>query len=595
MGAVASAPRDPPPGLIGDGPLGDGPLRDGPPRRASPFALARPTATRVARVGLAVVLALAALTTFRGLDYSEHWDEHIVFQTAKRQVQTGVFLPGRYNYPSFVFYAPFVVLAPELGRVLTAGPSQKELERALVPVIESHAFKLRLRGALAALGLTTIVSAYLLGTALRRRELEGLVAAAFVGGSWELLYHARWVAPDVPQLAFATASMAALAWAVRRDDEGHDPGALRVVGAALAGLATSTKFPAGMLLAPLVATPFLSRRAGSRLTQFRAAGGLALVFALAYLFVTPATVLAPFEFFGQLTANARVYAVEGHGQYTITPGWPHLVRTLEYVALVVPARAPAASALVSLAFVVGAASLVRASPTRAAWLLFVPLFDVWWVSGLRVMIVRNVLFMAPFMFVVAAWGVGALADAIAALGASRPRLAHTALGALTAAVLLLFATNTRWAASAADSIRAAPHVDPPRALAHWLARRPAERFVVSPRVARELRAIDAGGALPPNVDAEPRWVRTSSGASPALDRAQRAIWMQHEPPNFMWRVPVNRRGAYELLPSGPYEANMDWYASWYSQDRVVITSITTATTAGITWPRGRTSTTAAGR
>jgi hypothetical protein len=40
---------------------------------------------------------------------------------------------------------------------------------------------------------------------------------------------------------------------------------------------------------------------------------------------------------------------------------------------------------------------------------------------------------------------------------------------------------------------------------------------------------------------------------------------------------------------------MDWYASWYSQDRVVITSITTATTAGITWPRGRTSTTAAGR
>jgi hypothetical protein len=564
---------------------------------------ARPTL--VARVGLVVVLALATSSTFRGLGYSEHWDEHVVFQTAKRQLQTGVFLPGRYNYPSFLFLTPFLALAPELAEIVPTLPSQQQLEQALVPVIDSPEFRQRLRGLLAALGLTTIVSAYLLGAALRGRELEGLVAAALVGGSWELLYHLRWVAPDFPQIAFAMASMAALAWSVRRADEGRDPGALRIVGAVLAGFATSAKFPAGMLLVPLMATPFLSRRGAAvaapagrsaeAWSRARTALGLAVVFGLAYLFVTPATVLAPFDFFGQLSANARVYSRDGHGQYTIAPGWPHLARTLEYLALVMPARHAVAAGVVSGAFVVGAAALLRASPSRAAWLLFVPLFDVWWVSSLRVMIVRNVLFMAPFMLVVAAYGVGTLADATTRLGPTRPRLARASLGALVATVLVIFATNARWASIAAESIRAAPLVEPPRSLARWLARHPSERFVVSPRVARELRALDANGALPPNVDAEPLWVRTSTRAWPRLDRAQRAIWMQHEPPNFMWRVPVNRRGTYELLPSGPYEANMDWYASWYSQDRVFITSITTATTAGITWPRSRTSTAAAGR
>ena len=62
------------------------------------------------------IFVFALITGLRGIDYGGHPDEHVIFAGVKQMLNSGVFLPRWYGYPSFSFY---VALLPSLKYTTT--------------------------------------------------------------------------------------------------------------------------------------------------------------------------------------------------------------------------------------------------------------------------------------------------------------------------------------------------------------------------------------------------------------------------------------------------------------------------------------------
>jgi hypothetical protein len=130
-----------------------------------------------------------------------------------------------------------------------------------------------------------------------------------------------------------------------------------------------------------------------------------------YLITTPGTLLQPMLFLSALRFMSSHYA-SGHGAYTTSTGAPHLWRMLEYFLLVVPSPyLPVAIGCTALA-AAGALRAVRQTPLWAALVFSFPLLYVLYFSLQRVMIVRNLIAVAPFIAVAAALGAGAVCHAL---------------------------------------------------------------------------------------------------------------------------------------------------------------------------------------
>src|SRR5690606_25470571 len=135
----------------------------------------------------------------------------------------------------------------------------------------------------------------------------------------------RWIAPDALNAQFTALCLLALVAAARSPR----PRPWFFAAACAAGLATGTKYTAGLLLvsvlAGLVAAAVAARRAppsptgagpaGPRLTR---AIPIALgIFALTFLLTTPGALLQPFTFFRDVRFEALHYGERGHYGFTI--------------------------------------------------------------------------------------------------------------------------------------------------------------------------------------------------------------------------------------------------------------------------------------
>jgi 4-amino-4-deoxy-L-arabinose transferase-like glycosyltransferase len=56
------------------------------------------------------IFVFALITGLRGIDYGGHPDEHVIFAGVKQMLNSGVFLPRWYGYPSFSFYVALLPL-----------------------------------------------------------------------------------------------------------------------------------------------------------------------------------------------------------------------------------------------------------------------------------------------------------------------------------------------------------------------------------------------------------------------------------------------------------------------------------------------------
>jgi hypothetical protein len=479
----------------------------------------------------------------RGIDFGFHWDEDNMAQRVRHAADTGVLLPGRYNYPSVSFWLSFAGLLPEAvasGRSAGRTPTSADLSAAT----DTPAYRLRVRTIFLLVTGAGVVATALLAATLGAGAVEAGLASAIVATSWEVGYHARWIAPDGVMMAGATlATACAIALAVPRESEprGRDTHPRRRAGVCAAlftGLAIGTKYTAWPLLVVMTAAAWLAPRAEPG-TRPRRVAGVLLLAGLAYLLTTPGTLLQPGPFLRDLALEMRHYAT-GHSRHTVDAGADHLWRMVVYIATVQLSPYRVASVLWSLLAAVGTVALWRANRRGAALLLAFPLMYLTWFATERVMIVRNLLVVAPVVAVLAARGAGVLWR-----GAALP-LRGALATAVTAAVLVSAVFDVR----AGGSIRDADQRPLVPALAAW-ERAHGDRSVR--RVGRLAQAPDGSG----------------TPAAATASRTLVAFYASDQGSADVPEIMANRPGTI-VAAIGPADANFDYYPDWVGREHILV-------------------------
>lgn len=503
----------------------------------------------VCPVLLVVLIATAIYNEVRAVDFGFHWDEDRHLGQVADSYREGWIIPKHYEYPSMTYWlarsVAMVCGAPQVDEsenaAWTNAPNSAGSRNGLADPYRS--FRLSVRKLVIAISLLSAVWVYLMVAAWRSSRGEALLAAALLALSWEVNYHSRWIAPDTIMMQFGALTMMSVFYAYR---SGKLFGKWLTVAAAAAGLAASTKYTGGILiLSPLLAAApglLMRERRNAALRQFAV---LVAAFGIAYLVVTPGTIVHARAFLRDISAQSRIY-YSAWGGYTVGPGGQSLALSLSYILLVLPSKYPFVAAALSLFGMVGLVTIIRQDRWKAAVLLVPPIAYLGFMCTASVLIVRNLMVLAPFMAVLIARGCAAVA------GWNRLLRTPTFI-----AVTALLAANLFWQFHSAGTIVQRKRVDIPKELLAYVRSHQSEQFVLSQRMASMV--APAWNKMPGNVVS----CQTQHGT---------AVFMASEIfPWQLWRV--NRLNCYSLLPSGPHEVNWDYYASWGGDDRAIMLPI----------------------
>jgi len=194
---------------------------------------------------------------------------------------------------------------------------------------------------------------------------------------------------------------------------------------------------------------------------------------------------------------------------------------------------------------VGAVDLWRRERKVAIVLAVFPVFYALYFSTQAMLIVRNLLVLAPFVALLSARGLACLARWL-----PRPELR---IG-LAVSVSAIFAANMLWLVYAAATIRDRGTPRFVHEANDYMARRPETTFFVSPKLRDHLDALGTGGL--PNATGD-----AAAAADVALFYASEGM----QP----WRA--NRRLVDRWF--GPCEVNFHRYPTWKGDDRILVMSM----------------------
>lgn len=494
-----------------------------------------------------LLVALFVITGLRGIDFGFHWDERdSQWAQTRAMLANGVFLPPEYNYPGV---GKMLVAVPALDdglRALARGESLRQVFSTMVSAMDAPDYLLQARSVFLMVCALGIIWVYLAVWVLTRRWWQATLAAAILGLSWEVAYHARWAVNDCILAQFAALCLLLLALH-------HRSGRSRWLWAAAiaAGLAAGSKYPGVLLLVPVMLYAALRTPA----TWWRRAASVLAVGALSmasYLASTPGTVLAPLSFVQGLAVISAQYTT-GHYGHSVPAGFPHLWVLVRYLSLNLFSPYMPIAVVFFAAALAGAALYIREDRKLAALLIGFPLlFATLFCWKYRVLFARNYLLLAPFLAVLSARG---LAEGLLRLRWPAARCA------LVVAIGCALAANAGWLIVAGESIRHRDYGATALKAVSYVRDHPRTRFRVSPKVTA--LAAERGLALPANA---------------AQAEADEVVFFVREegPPEARWAVndPWLTRVVF-----GPREVNINYYV-WAGYDRIVVMTLEKARAAG---------------
>lgn len=513
-----------------------------------------------------VMVTLFVVTGWRGIDFGYHWDEtDWQLKPVREMVASGILLPRAAIYPTFGKWLTFLPAIPAGVKALfkkdadnkdAANKDAKKdldpraVQAAMTAAIDDAGYLLKVRRLYVFVSALAIVWIYAAVLALRRPAWEALVAAAGVGLSWEYAYHARWVATDCLAVQFAALMLFMLAMFHRTGRRGW-----LYAAAVAAGFGTGSKYPAVVLVAPVMLAGALAlpwRDVRAQIARLAAVGAVSFA---AYLITTPATVMDPFTFVEQYRWISRNYA-NGHWGYSAANSWQHWRIVLTYLSVSYFSPYRVVAVAMAAAAIVGGVVWARSDRRFAAILIGFPIvFLAFFCGKYLAVIVRNYLLVVPFLTVLAARGV---AEAVARLPYRWGR--WSLAGALATAA----AAHGLWLVRAGESIR---HQDAKAHVRHaltYVADHRDTRFKLSSKVSA--LAAEQGLQLPANV--------TAGGDAQAV-----VFFAKDEGPGEMhWKSndPWLTQAVF-----GPREVNFNWYSTWVGNDRVVAMTVAKAKATGV--------------
>lgn len=502
---------------------------------------------------LLVALSWLLATGFYALDFGPHWDEDKAWlEPLERSFREGKPLPGKYNYPSFGYWLTLLATLPE---VIGAWIGGHDVSDHVIPQIYEQPFRLRLRAIFMIVSSLALVWMYALVLRWRGSRAEALLAACLLGFSWEFAYHARWIAPDALLVQFAALTLMALFFAVHAADGRR----WLYVAAVAAGLGCGTKYPGGLLLAPLgVATLMVTSRLGSgaslqtRALQLVKTSAIILaLFAGLFLVTTPGVLFEYPMFRANVDYEVEHYRVYGHVPHTVEKGVGHAMRMLTYFGNHFLSPWSVLAWIGTTLAAVGVYAIGRERPALAAMVLIFPVLHIAYMSTMVVFIVRNVIVDAPFFVLLACRGASFIHGK---LPSGAARLGFAGVG------VALLAANALFLGWAAERTRHRSLDRSLEELAEHVAASPDEVFSLSPSVREGLERIGALDGL-------------ANVALPAEDHTHFAtLAIECGSAIMTWQI-----GPHGIEWFGPYEINFEYYpTAWSYEQRVLVVPLAAA-------------------
>jgi hypothetical protein len=292
----------------------------------------------------------------------------------------------------------------------------------------------------------------------------------------------------------------------------------------IAALAMAAKYPGGLLMTLPVYVAFVTG-------QKHIIPPLALLGILVFVMITPGSVIEPYRFVRDIINEVHHYKTLGHGVYTIDSGLTHLGRIVDFVTFRIFSINPIVSIiLVSLACF-GFYSIFQ-EHKRVMIIFILPIVYVAYFCTQRVMIIRNLLLIIPFMSVLLGIGLNRL------INLSKARRT------ILVVMLLMLLINLTMIHTRTRSLY--PTVEWTSAINKYVSDEYKEGKYVS--LSDGVKAIVGDSVRVPN-------------DKPANTR----IFISTEGKEFRC---ANVRDAYKVI-AGPDEIDLDYYPLWIGQERIV--------------------------
>lgn len=493
-------------------------------------------------------LVIFWLTGVAGLDYGYHWDEPKLLESVRVSVYEGLYLPTFYNYPSVSHDLGVLAALPEILSNIDRNHLNELVFHGHIAAYQLDQPGVTLRTRLIFLTLTSLTIIWIYGLMLgwHGSVWLALFSSSFVAFSWEVAYHARWIAPDAILMQFGGLWLWCVVQAYHQPEQSRwSWGSVMV-----AGLATGTKYPAGLLLLPTLL--LIHWRGQSRLVHSQDDTSVipykklllkaVFVFGLTYLMTTPGTLLQPFKFWNQVEFEMWHYSF-GHSKHTVSAGFEHLLKNIEYLSTVQLSHFPVIAILLFSLSLVGMIALWRESRRMMILIGLFPLLYLVYMSMQRAMLIRNLLILVPFVAVYAGLGMGWL---------WRILQVRWLRILLIGVAVIMMSVNAMWLVYAAQSItyrHTDAHVNDLRA---WVSQHPDTTYYATTRVVDTL-----GDDVPNNITSD---LSMADEVLAYLKEIQEVDPMPSNIPRLFTRQ------------FGSWEANVDYY-TWHGDDKIVVMSI----------------------
>jgi len=366
----------------------------------------------------AAVLLVGLLATFigiglEGLDFGGHWDEWYHVAGVQGCVNRLSLLPEPLSYggPYFTLGFP-VVLADQWRNVLgmlhdlrtvpvsvdvAALPAVVAFKAGATALLNTGDYVLRVRSVF--LVVTSLSALWAFLAMLRcwpRRTGAALGAAAFMALSWELGYHARWIAIDTPLAQFSALELFLFCgvWHAR-----GQAAALRWYcgAAAAAGAVFACKLTGLFAVMPILVTPLvIPGLHGCRARLARLALGAAVFFLVSFA-LSPEFYLDPLHFLNVIRSGSADYNTLALNNPFYVGNLEHSLRLCLWYIAAFPSPIPAVAVFFSMLAAVGLGDLLRRRTRMTlTWFSFIGLFTAVFARN-HMLIVRQYLMFAPFV------------------------------------------------------------------------------------------------------------------------------------------------------------------------------------------------------
>ena len=498
-------------------------------------------------ISLLLLFVFVLWNGISGVDFGQHWDEHLFTTAVTRTLKTGIPLPKMYTYPSLCYHFALISIMPDLIHAKFIDVSKDSIER-LIAFSQSYSFALRLRIIFFIIASLSLFWVYGLVLIWRKSRLEALLSASFLGLSWEFIYHARFAMTDAITMQFCILTIFCLFLYL------NSKGArfLLKFTAVIAGLTFGSKYHGVAIIIPVILAIYLFPRKNTKKigSLFYESFIVLLIFGFTYLFTTPGMILDPFKFLTYVWSTGIQNKEMGFWGYTTTSQLEHLSLILRYFSFAVFSKYSIVSSILFLMSLVGLVVMFKEERRKAILFTIFPILFLIYMSSLKAMIIRNYLLLFPFFAILASRGCIYIFNKVKYH--SLPRLLFSLL------IALLLLVNASWLVKSTLSIKDRKTTNYIKQLVTFIDKYPAMHFFVSKKIAVGLEHFD--NKIRENVILE-----NSKGVKAAIFYASEID---------DWRKFLANRHDYTWTWFGPYEINYNYYPTWVPEwgvnDRIVV-------------------------